>query len=144
MDPNKDKSFALKHDPSETPDGAVYDALRSRAKNDEVPCAVAFEVAKDLTVAPGDVGKAMDLTNIRLIKCQLGLFGYSPEKKIVSTRMPDNPDLGAAIQAALVDHRLPCAAAWDIADRFGIRKMAVSAACEALGIKIKPCQLGAF
>jgi len=58
--------------------------------------------------------------------------------------MPDNPDVTAAIRAALVDRRLPCASAWDIAKTFGVRKMVVSAACEALGIKIKPCQLGAF
>jgi len=45
---------------------------------------------------------------------------------------------------AMVDERLPCAAAWDIAAQAGISKMALSAACEALGIKIKPCQLGAF
>jgi len=144
MNPLKDKRFAEKNNPSDTPEAAIYDALRSRAKNEEIPCAVAFEAVKDLNVTPADVGKTMDLANLRLVKCQLGLFGYTPEKKIVSARMPENPDLSEAIRAALAEQRLPCASAWDIADRFGIRKMVVSAACEALGIKIKPCQLGAF
>ena len=144
MNSRKDKSFAEKHASSETPDAAIWEALRSRAKHEEIPCAVAFQVAKELAVPPGDVGKTMDLVGFRLVKCQLGLFGYTPEKKIVSARMPDDSDLGRAIRDAVVEDRLPCAAAWDIADRFGVRKMVVSAACEALEIKIKPCQLGAF
>ena len=46
--------------------------------------------------------------------------------------------------AYLAEKKLSCRAAWDIAHRFKVPKMAVSAACEALNIKIKPCQLGAF
>ena len=144
MESKKSTNFAKKHDPSDAPDAAIQEALLTRVKNEEIPCAVAFQVAKDLSVALEDVGRTLDLTNIRLTKCQLGLFGYTPEKKIVSARMPEHPDLKAAIRDALVDHRLPCTAAWDIADRLGVRKMVVSAACEALEIKIKPCQLGAL
>ena len=144
MNATRDKGFAEKHNPSETPDAAIHKALISNMKNDELPCALAFKAAEELGAAPGDVGRTMDLANIRLNKCQLGLFGYAPEKKIVSARMPDNPDVTAAIRAVLVNRRLPCASAWDIAKTFGVRKMVVSAACEALGIKIKPCQLGAF
>jgi hypothetical protein len=44
----------------------------------------------------------------------------------------------------LVDGRLPCAEAWRIADERNLKKMDVSSAVEALEIKIKPCQLGAF
>ncbi|CAB5121555.1 hypothetical protein D3OALGA1CA_2632 [Olavius algarvensis associated proteobacterium Delta 3] len=144
MDSSRKKGFAEKHDASDTPDATIHGELLTRVKNNELPCAVAFQVAGDLSATPGDVGRTMDLMNARLTKCQLGLFGYAPEKKIVSSRMPDNPEMTAALQAALVDHRLPCASAWEIADRFGVRKLVVSAACEALGIKIKPCQLGAF
>lgn len=144
MDSTRDKGFAEKHDTSETPDAIIHEELLARVKNKELPCAVAFQVARDLSATPGDVGRTMDLMNIRLVKCQLGLFGYAPEKKIVSSRMPDHPEVTAALQAALVERRLPCASAWELADRFGVRKMVVSAACEALEIKIKPCQLGAF
>ncbi len=84
-----------------------------------------------------------DRLKIRLTKCQLGLFGYTPEKKIVKPAAEVNDTLKAAIEGAMVDERLPCAAAWDIAAQAGISKMALSAVCEALGIKVKPCQLGA-
>jgi hypothetical protein len=39
---------------------------------------------------------------------------------------------------------LSCAAAWEIADRLGVKRLEVGAACENLKIKVKPCQLGAF
>ena len=82
--------------------------------------------------------------NFRLVKCQLGLFGYTPEKKIVHAAKTVESALKEALQESLQDNRLPCASAWEIADRLQLRKMSVSNACEALGIKIKPCQLGAF
>jgi len=53
-------------------------------------------------------------------------------------------DLKDAISDALIQGRLSCKNAWDIASRFKVHKMKVSGACEAMGIKIKHCQLGAF
>jgi hypothetical protein len=52
--------------------------------------------------------------------------------------------MAAAINASLIDGRLPCLAAWEIAKRFGVAKAMISAACEAMKVKISPCQLGAF
>jgi hypothetical protein len=79
-----------------------------------------------------------------LVKCQLGLFGYTPEKKIVKPKATENPDLASAIRDARVDGKLSCENAWEIARRFDVSKMRVSSVCEQLKIKVKPCQLGAF
>jgi hypothetical protein len=81
---------------------------------------------------------------LRLVKCQLGLFGYQPEKKIVKPALSVGANVEEAILAGLVNGRLPCKTAWDISQQLGIHKMKVSAACDAMGIKIRPCQLGAF
>jgi len=54
------------------------------------------------------------------------------------------PEVEAEIRKKLVNDRLPCKSAWEIAKKFNLRKMVVSGTCEALGIKIKACQLGAF
>jgi len=123
---------------------ALRETVRSRADNGAMACAVAFAIAERLNVAPIDVGRALDLEDISIVKCQLGLFGYKPEKKIVKPmkKVPDG--LRKEITAGLADGRLPCAQAWLIAERFNMSKMDISAACEKLGIKIKPCQLGAF
>jgi hypothetical protein len=144
MDDKDTGYYGKKHGPDAVVDPVLNDTLLKRAAQAELPCAVAFEVAKELGVSPDAVGRAADLLELRLVKCQLGLFGYRPEKSIVKPAASVSPELERAILAGLVNNRLPCKTAWDIANEFGIRKMKVSAACDAMGIKIKPCQLGAF
>ena len=137
-------NFAKKHKDGIEINPSIKEAVLKRSKEGELPCAVAFEITKELAVAAAEVGKTVDLLNYRLVKCQLGLFGYMPEKKIIKPQDTENQDLKDAITNAVVDGRLPCKDAWDIASDFNIRKMAVSSVADAMGIKIKPCQLGAF
>jgi hypothetical protein len=118
--------------------------IAEKVKNNELPCAVAFDIAEKLAISPASVGAYADAHKLRLVKCQLGLFGYQPEKRIVKSADAVSPDLENAIRRELVADRLPCKSAWALAKKLNTRKMAVSSACEALGIKIKPCQLGAF
>jgi hypothetical protein len=136
--------FSEKHAADTQMDPAVKQKVEDKIKNNEISCAVAFQIAEELKAAPAEVGKGIDLLDIRLVKCQLGLFGYRPGKKAIKSKSPQSRDLEEAIHLALVEKKLSCRAAWDIAHRFNVPKMAVSAACEALNIKIKPCQLGAF
>jgi hypothetical protein len=136
--------FSEKHEAGAQIDPAMKKNIKDKAKNNEISCAVAFQLSEELATTPADVGKGIDLLDTRLIKCQLGLFGYGPGKKAVKPKLPQSRELEDAICKALVEKRLSCHAAWQIAQRFNIPKMTVSAACEALGIKIKPCQLGAF
>ncbi len=136
--------FAKKHPPERKPRPEVAEAVRKRAEGGEIACAAAFAVAEECGATPAEVGLAIDLQEISIVKCQLGLFGYPPKRSIVEPAASVDPDLEAAIRAALVDGRLPCAEAWRIAADRGIGKMKVSEACEALGIKISSCQLGAF
>jgi hypothetical protein len=90
------------------------------------------------------VGETLDLLEIRLKRCQLGLFGFAGKKLIVEPAAEVSPELEKAIRGSLADRRLSCLSAWKIADEMGIARMDVTSACEALKIKIKPCQLGAF
>ena len=140
----EDKKFGKKHAPSAQLNEEIKDHIKRRAKNNELPCAVAFKIAAELNVSPAEVGKTADLLEVMLAKCQLGLFGYTPEKKIVKPKVTENPDLASAILDARVDGKLSCENAWAIARRFDVSKMKVSSVCEQLKIKVKPCQLGAF
>ena len=144
MNLHKDKQFAQKHGPDAKPDILLKNEIINRAKENKIPCAVAFEIAKELQVSADAVGMTVDLINYRLVKCQLGLFGYQPKKKIVKPQNKVSEDLKDAISDALVQGKLSCKSAWDIASRFKVHKMKVSGACEAMGVKIKHCQLGAF
>ena len=144
MSLDKGKTYSAKHRPDEKPDTSIKNEILKKTKNKKIPCAVAFEIAKTLQVSPKEVGKTADLMNFRLTKCPLGLFGYQPKKKIVKPQDSINADVKDAVSAALVQGRLSCQSAWGIASRLRTSKMTVSGACEAMGIKIKDCQLGAF
>ena len=136
--------FSEKHGSDAQVDPTAKKIIEKNAKNGEVTCAAAFRIADELKISPADVGIAIDLLDFKLIKCQLGLFGYVPDKKAVKAKPSGNQQMDDAIRAALVEAKLTCYDAWEIARRFAVSKMAVSAACEDLNIKIKPCQLGAF
>jgi hypothetical protein len=82
--------------------------------------------------------------HLRIVKCQLGLFGY-PSKKITVTPEPSvASDLEDAIRKQMKNGCLPCINAWRIAEEFKMHKIQLGAACDQLKVKIKPCQLGAF
>lgn len=122
----------------------VIEALRAASSDGELSCAASFKVAAEQKTSPADIGKVLDLEEINIVKCQLGLFGYKPEKKIVQPAPSVSDELKKEITGGLADSRLSCDRAWAIADRLRIPKQDVAAACETMGVKIKPCQLGAF
>jgi hypothetical protein len=128
-------------------DKALAAALQAAAVDGKVTCADADEVSAKLDLPSADVGAAMDDLGLRIVKCQLGLFGFGtsrPHGGVVQPVSEVPPELEAEIRAALVEGRLPCVAAWEVAARRGLGRIEVAEACEALGIKVKPCQLGAF
>ncbi|MBI5897540.1 MAG: hypothetical protein HZB24_16515 [Desulfobacterales bacterium] len=136
--------FSAKHPNGTNVPPALQQAVSDQIVDKGITCHAAHAICEALHVTPREVGIAIDLQEGFIRKCQLGLFGYGPKIKAVKAAEKVPPELGAAIEAALVDGRLACAEAWRIADAAGIARLAVANACEALKIKIKPCQLGAF
>lgn len=124
-------------------------AIESLAVHGEVSCVNAHAVAAKLGVAPIEVGKVVNKqTALRFYRCQLGVFGYGAKaegkSKIVLAATNIPPDLQAAIMAQAVNGRIACKAVWEIADQFEYPRLGVANVCEALGLKMKPCQLGCF
>ncbi|MBP8979785.1 MAG: hypothetical protein KBG09_00875 [Syntrophobacterales bacterium] len=136
--------FKRKHPPDRHVSPEIAAAIGKRKRNDELSCAQAERIARERQVALAEIGVTLDLLEIRIGKCQLGLFGYQPAGKSVTPAPAVAPELESAIRNALVGGRLPCAAAWNIAAEGKLPRKKIAAACEALQIKIKPCQLGAF
>jgi len=141
---DKKKSFAEKHGPEMRAGKEAIEAVLREAKDGKLTCAKAFKLAEEIGVPPSELGLAADLKDISIVKCQLGLYGYGPKGKKVSPASSVAPNIKEAIKAGLLEGRLPCKKAWDIASENGVGKMDISSACEALGIKISRCQLGAF
>ena len=140
----KNNQFAAKHQGKAQISNIIKNEILKRNKDGKLPCLIAFRIANSLQVAAADVGRTVDLLNFRLTKCQLDLFGYKSQKKIIKAKEPEDQSIKKAIHDGLVEERLPCINAWEIASRFNIHKMMVSSACEAMNIKIIKCQLGAF
>jgi hypothetical protein len=137
-------SYAKKHSPGLKLNPVIAEAVKQGTSEDKISCAAAFKIAGKLKVTPSEVGVTIDLLEIPVIKCQLGLFGYGPSKKGFTAAETVFPALGAAIRESLVKEKLPCASAWEIAVKFNLTKREITSACETLKIKISSCQLGTF
>jgi hypothetical protein len=136
--------YAAKHSPDRKPDKALVESIKGACADNAITCAAAHKIADEQGVPPSEVGFTIDFLERRISKCQLGLFGYRPQRRIVKTAETVSDELEKAIRDELVDNRLSCVRAWDVADRMGISRMDVASACEKLNIKISQCQLGAF
>jgi len=136
--------FFEKHPQQTKVDEALKQEILKQTKDNNISCRAAEKISKDKNTAMSEIGVAIDMLNINIAQCQLGLFGYEGKSKLVLAAESVSPDLESAIKAALIDQRLPCAAAWKIADELGMKRLDVCAASEKLKIKVKPCQLGAF
>ena len=136
--------YARKHPERSDINPDISNAIERKAPGDRISCAAAFKIVEEQTTTPEAVGFTLDILEKRITKCQLGLFGYEPYKKVIKKMKEMPADLEEAVKAESANKRISCRTAWDIADSLGIKKMNVSAACETLGIKISSCQLGAF
>ena len=139
--------YAGKHPQGSQVDEKISAAVQEKAVDGKLSCADAEAIAGDLSISIGEVGRTADLMELRIHECQLGLFGYGegkPHGKKVEPAESCDPDLEKEIREGMLDGKAPCKALWEIAHRHGMKRMDVTAACEFLKIKIKPCQLGAF
>ncbi|NNL75845.1 MAG: hypothetical protein HKO68_05865, partial [Desulfobacterales bacterium] len=66
MTRKKGQKFSKKHGSDAKADPAVKDKLEKKAKNGQVACAAAFQISQELEVSPADIGKTMDLLELKL------------------------------------------------------------------------------
>lgn len=126
----------------------IEETLRNSLKDGTLPCAVAFRIAQEHSVAPGEVGDLATGLDIRISHCQLGLFGYGPKAqglhKIVRPAETVSEEVEKALRNRTADGNITCSDAWAIAKKMRIPKMEVAAAIEALGLRLIQCQLHCF
>lgn len=127
----------------------MLDAAMNKAVGGGLGCADAHALAAELGVTPLELGRAINQAkNLRFDRCQLGLFGYGSkaagEHKIVlkAARVP--AEIGAALEARVINGRVSCAAIWEIAEAYRYPRLGVANIAEAMGLKVAPCQLGCF
>lgn len=139
--------YAAKHPASTTLNGRIAKAIRDKSSDGKLPCAMGEKIAKELNVTIPEVGLTADLLEMKIKECQLGLFGWGGKQSHGKDIRADDPvsvEIKNGVLKAAVDGMVACPALWTIADRLGVKRKIVSAACEALGLKIRSCQLGTF
>lgn len=139
--------FALKHPPGTMPNERIAKVIREKSPGGELACGMAERIANELKVSISEVGMTADLLNIKIKKCQLGLFGWGNKPnhgKDIHLANSVPFEMKRALEGIAENGRVTCASVWAIADRLGTERKTVSIACETLGLKIRECQLGAF
>lgn len=139
--------YASKHPPDTRLNERVAKAIREKSQGGELTCGMAEKIAKELKVGLSEVGINADLLEIKIKRCQLGLFGWGNQSNHGKDLHPSGSvpkEVENALKEVAENGRVTCASVWEIADRLGIERKAVSTACETLGLKIRACQLGTF
>ncbi|HOS40443.1 MAG TPA: hypothetical protein PLG31_11960 [Spirochaetota bacterium] len=137
-------NYRAKRHGEDAPAAEIMDAVANGARDGKIACTAAEAIATRLSVAPDEVGRAIDLAELKISACQLGLFGYGKGVKLIKPAESVAEDLAGEIRAAATDGRIACTDVWAIADRRGMTRLDAACACDALGLKIAACQLGAF
>lgn len=139
--------YGLKHPPGTKPDEEIVKAIREKSQAGEFTCAMAEKISKEMKVTMAEVGRTSDLIEVKIKKCQLGLFGWGGKQghgKAIEAVFPVPEEIKKVLEASAEKRAVTCATLWEIADRLGMERRAISSACEALGLKIRDCQLGTF
>ena len=126
----------------------IVERVRVRAHEGIMPCIAAHAAAWETNSTPQEIGKALNDLGIRIMHCQLGLFGYGPKEegksKLIRPMPALDPDLKARLEGQAPNGVISCRACWEIADEFGVERLIVGNTADALGLRIMPCQLGCF
>jgi hypothetical protein len=124
----------------------ITQRLRAAAVGEELPCMAAFELVETEGLPAIELGRAATDAGIRIIHCQLNLFGYRAfgEKRLPITVQMVPESVAEAVREAADGDRLTCAAAWSLAGTLGLPRPMIGQVAENLGVRIVHCQLGCF
>lgn len=139
--------YAAKHLPGTALNEQIAKAIRERSPVRTLACGTGEKIAKELKVKISEVGITADLLEMKINRCQLGLFGWGEKPNHggdIQAADSVSVEVKSALEKEAENGVITCAAIWRIADRLGAKRKVASAACEALKIKIKACQLGTF
>jgi hypothetical protein len=137
--------YAGKHPGGTTAHPEAEKMVRSMNSDGKISCTDAHKIASDLEIPAVEVGRTIDLNEIRIARCQLGLFGYKEkERNIVTPAELVTDKVKNRIMLDVKDNNISCLSLWNIAEELGMTKMETTAASEHMKLKICCCQLGAF
>ena len=129
-------------------DEKIATEIKTQLMDKMLPCASAHKIAQYFKVSPAFVGHTVDALEIRLSKCQLGLYGYPnkrgwEEARVTEMDIPE--DFAQALRQKAADEKeLTCLEVWKLAAKFGVLRKHAGYIADTLNLRIIKCQLGAF
>lgn len=141
---HQDRGHYAKKHPDHKINPEIADKINASALDGMIHCASAHRIAKTIGCSVSEIGVQADLLELRIARCQMGLFGYGPGKKNFNPDVQVSESLKNDILNSQKQGRIPCRKCWDMAKTHKISRRDMGSACEKLEIRIKPCQLGAF
>ena len=141
---HEDRGHYAKKHADQSIDPELKPLLEEKADNGTISCVNLHSVADRSGITPEKAGVQADLLELRLVKCQLGLFGHEPEGKNLDPNVTITPELDQKLDNSSGGGRITCRDCWKIADGMKIKRNLVGSACDKKGLKVKQCQLGAF
>jgi hypothetical protein len=52
----------------------IIEAIKKRAEEGRIPCAVCFQIAEEYATPKRELGKLLNELGIKVVQCQMGLF----------------------------------------------------------------------
>ena len=129
---------------SENVEGGLEAALKASLVDGRLPCAVAFKVARKLNITPRTVGDKANEMKVKIINCQLGFFDVEKATHSDLDDIPIAAEVQEKIRTSLINSKLPCNVAFQIARELKVGRKQVGDTATKLNIKIANCQLGCF
>ena len=100
------RTLCRKHPDGTKLDPKAAEAVKARVSGQKISCRAAHEAAAEAGVSPSVIGRTLDLLEIRINGCQLGLFGHKGggEHGKAELRLPEN---AAGIESAVTSKAGP-------------------------------------
>ena len=129
-------------------DNEIEKTIKNHLVDELLSCSDANKIAMQYDVSPDTIGHTVDALNIRLTRCQLGLFGYLNKKGWEAagvTKLPIPEEFVNALKAAAGDaKKITCLELWNLAEVYKLTRMHAGYLADSQDIQIRNCQIGAF
>ncbi len=129
--------------------------------NGQLSCEEAYIVAEARGVNPQAVRQQADNLGIRISRCQLGLFGYAPEKgrpgfraageavrgsgqKTEEKMEPVPEKVATAVGDTCSNNEITCVELWELGRAHNVSRFDMGCLAESLELSVRRCQLGCF
>ncbi len=119
-------------------------AVRSNLIDGYVACRSGWKIANDLDVTRIDVGSMIDKLGIRVTDCQLGCFKVSKMPYLDGVAEQLNDEAVSRIRELKEAGGLTCKSVHDLAHDLKAKPISIANMANAMGCKIRECQLGCF